>query len=144
MPEQIDAVVCSHAHIDHVWGIIGGDGKPNFPNAQVFLSKADFDYWTDEGRSRADGWLGTFVQGARRNLLPVRERLWGRELARHGVAMPQAEVARLARDVATSASTFQSPTLNLPFRPPAKLSMFWIQRVLCVVRLTSLTVAPTT
>lgn len=75
MPEQIDAVVCSHAHIDHVWGIIGGDGKPNFPNAQVFLSKADFDYWTDEGRSRADGWLGTFVQGARRNLLPVRERL---------------------------------------------------------------------
>ena len=32
--------------------------------------------------------------------LPVRERLWARELARHGVAMPQPEVARLARDVA--------------------------------------------
>jgi SpoVK/Ycf46/Vps4 family AAA+-type ATPase len=32
--------------------------------------------------------------------LPVRERLWERELARHGVAMPEAEVARLARDVA--------------------------------------------
>ncbi len=31
--------------------------------------------------------------------LPVRERLWVRELARHGVAMPQPEVARLARDV---------------------------------------------
>ena len=75
MPEQIDAVVCSHGHIDHVWGIIGGDGKPNFPNAQVFLSKADFDFWTDEARSSADGWVGVFVQGARRNLLPVRERL---------------------------------------------------------------------
>lgn len=75
MPEQIDAVVCSHAHIDHVWGIIGGDDKPNFPKAQVFLSKADFDYWTDEQRVSAQGWLGTFVQGARRNLLPVRDRL---------------------------------------------------------------------
>jgi transitional endoplasmic reticulum ATPase len=31
--------------------------------------------------------------------LPVRERLWARALARHGVAMPAAEVARLARDV---------------------------------------------
>lgn len=31
--------------------------------------------------------------------LPVRERLWVRELARHGVVMPQPEVARLARDV---------------------------------------------
>ncbi len=74
-PEEIDAVVCSHGHIDHVWGIIGGDGKPNFPNAQVFISKADFDYWTDEARASAAGWVGTFVQGARRNLLPVRDRL---------------------------------------------------------------------
>ncbi|WP_019015674.1 AAA family ATPase [Elioraea tepidiphila] len=32
--------------------------------------------------------------------LPVRERLWVRELARHGVVMPPPEVARLARDVA--------------------------------------------
>ncbi len=45
-PDQVDALVISHAHIDHCWGIIGADGKPNFPNAQVFMSKADFDSWT--------------------------------------------------------------------------------------------------
>src|SRR5258705_3674250 len=32
-PEDIDAVVCSHAHIDHIGGIVGADDKPAFPNA---------------------------------------------------------------------------------------------------------------
>jgi len=74
-PEQVDALVISHAHIDHCWGIIGADGKPNFPNARVFLSKADFDFWTAEERQNTQGWVGDFVRGARRNLLPVRERI---------------------------------------------------------------------
>jgi glyoxylase-like metal-dependent hydrolase (beta-lactamase superfamily II) len=74
-PEQVDAVVISHAHIDHCWGIIGADGKPNFPNARIFISKADFDFWTAEDRQNAQGWLGDFVKGARRNLLPVRDRI---------------------------------------------------------------------
>ncbi|WP_144187047.1 MBL fold metallo-hydrolase [Elioraea rosea] len=74
-PDQVDALVISHAHIDHCWGIIGGDGKPNFPNARVFISKADFDYWTAEDRQNAQGFVGDFVKGARRNLLPVRERI---------------------------------------------------------------------
>jgi glyoxylase-like metal-dependent hydrolase (beta-lactamase superfamily II) len=74
-PDQVDALVISHAHIDHCWGIIGADGKPNFPNAQVFMSKADFDFWTAEERINAQGWLGDFVKGARRNLMPVRERI---------------------------------------------------------------------
>lgn len=75
LPEQVDALVISHAHIDHCWGIIGADGKPNFPNAQVFISKTDFDYWTDESRQSASGFVGDFVKGARRNLLPVRDRI---------------------------------------------------------------------
>lgn len=74
-PEQIDALIISHAHIDHCWGIIGADGKPNFPNAQVFLSKADFDYWAGDERQGAQGWVGDFARGARRNLAPVRDRI---------------------------------------------------------------------
>ena len=49
-PEDIDAVVCSHAHIDHIGGIVGADDKPLFPNAQYYISQSDFDYWTDEGK----------------------------------------------------------------------------------------------
>ncbi|MGY4595316.1 glyoxylase-like metal-dependent hydrolase (beta-lactamase superfamily II) [Bradyrhizobium sp. GM22.5] len=32
-PGDIDAVVCSHAHIDHIGGIVDDSGKPLFPNA---------------------------------------------------------------------------------------------------------------
>lgn len=76
-PNAIDAVVCTHAHCDHVWGIMGDDGKPNFPNAQIYISQTDFDYWTDEAKlsQKEPGYMIPFVQGARKNLLPVRDRI---------------------------------------------------------------------
>ncbi len=70
---DIDAVVLSHAHIDHIGGIVGADDKPLFPNAQYYISQADFDYWTDEGKLGSP--LKDFVVHARKNLLPVRDRL---------------------------------------------------------------------
>src|SRR5260370_2274151 len=33
-PEDIDAVVLSHAHIDHIGGIVGAHHQPLFPNPQ--------------------------------------------------------------------------------------------------------------
>jgi glyoxylase-like metal-dependent hydrolase (beta-lactamase superfamily II) len=70
---DIDAVVLSHAHIDHIGGIVGTDDKPLFPNAQYYISQLDFDYWTDEGKLGSP--LKDFVVHARKNLLPVRDRL---------------------------------------------------------------------
>src|SRR6185436_7730466 len=49
-PTDIDAVVATHARCDHVWGIMADDGSRNFPNAQIYISQADFDYWTDEAK----------------------------------------------------------------------------------------------
>jgi glyoxylase-like metal-dependent hydrolase (beta-lactamase superfamily II) len=76
-PKDIDAVVATHAHCDHVWGIMGDDGKPNFPNAQVYISQADFDFWTDEAKMKLKdpSYMQPFVEGARKNLLPIRDRL---------------------------------------------------------------------
>ncbi len=76
-PNDIDAVVATHAHCDHVWGIMGDDGKPNFPNAQVYISQTDFDFWTDEAKLsiKDPGYMKPFVEGARKNLLPVRDRI---------------------------------------------------------------------
>jgi glyoxylase-like metal-dependent hydrolase (beta-lactamase superfamily II) len=76
-PKDIDAVVATHAHCDHVWGIMGDDGKPNFPNAQIYISQADFDYWTDEAKlgMKDPAFMKAFVEGARKNLLPVRDRI---------------------------------------------------------------------
>jgi glyoxylase-like metal-dependent hydrolase (beta-lactamase superfamily II) len=72
-PEDIDAVVFSHAHIDHIGGVVDGSGKVLFPNAQFYIAQSDFDYWTDEGK--ANGQWKAFVAHARKNLLPVRDRL---------------------------------------------------------------------
>lgn len=72
-PASIDAIVCSHAHIDHTGGICSADGKPNFPNAQIYISQVDHDFWLDDAR------LGTpfkaFGEHARANLRPVRDRV---------------------------------------------------------------------
>ena len=70
---DIDAVVLSHAHIDHIGGIVDGNDKPLFPNAQYYISQLDFDYWTDEGKLGSP--LKDFVVHARKNLLPVRDRI---------------------------------------------------------------------
>jgi hypothetical protein len=47
-PGSIDAIVCSHSHLDHIGGICTDDGAPLFPNAQIYLSENDFSFWTDE------------------------------------------------------------------------------------------------
>ncbi|WP_332690436.1 MBL fold metallo-hydrolase [Bosea sp. (in: a-proteobacteria)] len=72
-PGDIDAIVCSHAHIDHIGGICSAEGKALFPNAQIYLSQTDFDFWTDE--SKLGSPLKVFIEHARANLLPVRDRL---------------------------------------------------------------------
>src|SRR6202171_4663030 len=72
-PEDIDAVVFSHAHIDHIGGVVDGSGKVLFPNAQFYIAQSDFDYWTDEGKM--NGALKDFVVHARKNLMPIRDRL---------------------------------------------------------------------
>src|SRR5437899_10035568 len=72
-PEDIDAVVCSHAHIDHIGGIVDANDKPLFPNAQYYIAQSDLDFWTDEGK--LGGPLKDFVLHARKNLLPMGDRL---------------------------------------------------------------------
>ena len=72
-PDDVDAIVCSHAHIDHIGGIVDANDKPLFPNAQVYISQTDFDFWTDEGKLGSP--LKDFIVHARKNLMPVRDRI---------------------------------------------------------------------
>jgi glyoxylase-like metal-dependent hydrolase (beta-lactamase superfamily II) len=72
-PAQIDAILCSHPHPDHVGGLCTADGQPTFPNASIYLAEHDFHYWTDE--TLLDSWAAAAIRVARANLLPLRERL---------------------------------------------------------------------
>jgi len=72
-PNDVDAVIPTHAHIDHIGGIMAADGSRNFPNAQIYIAQADLEFWTDDKR------LGTPAEGsalaARKNLIPNRDRI---------------------------------------------------------------------
>ena len=72
-PEDVDAVVFSHGHIDHIGGVVDENNKILFPNAQYYIAESDLDYWTDY--DKAGPKLKAFVDHARKNLLPVRDRL---------------------------------------------------------------------
>lgn len=45
-PEQVDSILLTHLHPDHVCGI-SKDGKANFPNATVYVSQDEANYWLD-------------------------------------------------------------------------------------------------
>ncbi len=75
-PADVDAVVMSHAHIDHCGGLIGDDGTHNFPNAQYFIGEPDYAYWTDDSKIPADYPARPhFLAQARKNLVPLRDRI---------------------------------------------------------------------
>jgi glyoxylase-like metal-dependent hydrolase (beta-lactamase superfamily II) len=42
--EDIDVVVTTHGHPDHIGGLID-QGKPVFPNARLVFGAAEFDFW---------------------------------------------------------------------------------------------------
>ena len=47
-PEEIDYVMCTHLHVDHVgWNTQRENGKwvPTFPNARYVMSRTDHDHW---------------------------------------------------------------------------------------------------
>jgi glyoxylase-like metal-dependent hydrolase (beta-lactamase superfamily II) len=44
-PEEVDLVLLTHLHSDHVGGLTTQDGKRVFPNADVYVAKAESDFW---------------------------------------------------------------------------------------------------
>lgn len=45
-PTDIDIVINTHGHDDHVGGNVDARGQPTFPNARYLITRAEWDYWT--------------------------------------------------------------------------------------------------
>lgn len=48
-PEQVDIVVLTHMHPDHIGGLMT-NGAPTYPNARYVTGQTEFDFWTHEDR----------------------------------------------------------------------------------------------
>ena len=44
-PKDIDTVILSHAHPDHIGGAVDARGRPSFPNARHVLWEPEWDFW---------------------------------------------------------------------------------------------------
>jgi glyoxylase-like metal-dependent hydrolase (beta-lactamase superfamily II) len=69
-PEQVDEILLTHLHADHVGGIAPG-GEMAFLNAVVRVSELDADYWLNEAAERtAPMFLRPMFEGDRASLAP--------------------------------------------------------------------------
>jgi glyoxylase-like metal-dependent hydrolase (beta-lactamase superfamily II) len=78
-PAEVGALVISHAHPDHLFGALGPDGSPVFPNARVLIGEAEHAFWTaaaDLSRSAAAPEMKqAMTEGARKHLAALKDRL---------------------------------------------------------------------
>jgi glyoxylase-like metal-dependent hydrolase (beta-lactamase superfamily II) len=65
-PEEVDLVLVTHLHSDHVGGLTTQDGNRVFPNAEVYVAKAESDFWlSPEIAAKAPKDVQPFFQSAR-------------------------------------------------------------------------------
>ncbi len=65
-PADIDAVVITHVHIDHVQGLLTPDKKIAFPNATVHVNANEYAWWMEGDANPPDGkpfWKSFFEIG---------------------------------------------------------------------------------
>src|SRR6267378_8262303 len=64
-PEEVDLVLVTHLHSDHVGGLTTDDGKRVFPNADVYVAKTESEFWlSPEIAAKAPKGAQPFFQSA--------------------------------------------------------------------------------
>lgn len=70
-PEDVDTVLLTHAHPDHLCGLVKPDGSAAYPNATVWLAAEDARYWLDpQMQAQAPQGLRPMFDMARRAVAP--------------------------------------------------------------------------
>ena len=75
-PDQVTDVVFTHAHPDHIWGVLDDFDDPLFPEAQHWIGREELAYWLDPATVETIGAeRQSFAVGAARRLEAIADRL---------------------------------------------------------------------
>jgi glyoxylase-like metal-dependent hydrolase (beta-lactamase superfamily II) len=78
-PDDIDTVILTHGHPDHIGGAIDGEGRPAFPNARYVMWRDEWEFWTSEPDLTEWQMIEQFKQGilacALSSLPPIQSQL---------------------------------------------------------------------
>jgi glyoxylase-like metal-dependent hydrolase (beta-lactamase superfamily II) len=74
-PAAIGKVVITHAHPDHLWGLIDElDNSLRFPRAEYLVAAREWEFWTGKEAARLQGPVEGIAAGAKRVFKAIEER----------------------------------------------------------------------
>jgi len=71
-PQDIDCVVITHAHPDHIGGALQPNGTLRFAGSRYFVWKREWEYWFSEEAAKIEWEHIDFTAIARRSLSPMK------------------------------------------------------------------------
>ena len=74
---EIDTVILSHAHPDHIGGNTGAGQKPVFPNARYVIYRPEWEFWHSKPdlEKLDDAKKRNMLAFVKKNLFPIQDRL---------------------------------------------------------------------
>lgn len=74
--EDVTHVIFTHAHPDHLWGLLDDFDDPVFTEAAYMIGQAEWDYWTDPNTVNTIGEArASFAVGAQRRLEAIADQV---------------------------------------------------------------------
>ena len=76
-PDKITKIVFTHAHADHLWGVLDDfDDAGRFPNASYVISATEWDFWSDPKTAETvPDWLKGMARGTARILKKIEDKV---------------------------------------------------------------------